>query len=90
MFNLVCQGETSRLEVAKFILNFYELENIVKINEVSSEYFGSIYHAPRPYCERLINYKLNLLNMNIMRDWETCLKEYLSNSFNEIKQNNNT
>lgn len=84
LFNLVCQGETSRLEVAKFILNFYNLEDKVIINEVSSDYFSSTYHAPRPYCERLINYKLNLINMNIMRDWEICLKEYLINSFNEI------
>ena len=80
----VSARETSRLEVAKFILNFYNLEDKVIINEVSSDYFSSTYHAPRPYCERLINYKLNLINMNIMRDWEICLKEYLINSFNEI------
>ena len=76
------QDLSSVLNDISFLKND-ELFKVI-INEVSSDYFSSTYHAPRPYCERLINYKLNLINMNIMRDWEICLKEYLINSFNEI------
>ena len=39
------------------------------------------YFAPRPASERLVNKKLQLRNLDIMRDWETCLEEYLNNSF---------
>ena len=38
----------------------------------------------RPQSERLINKNLNDLNLNFMRDWKICLKEYIENEFNSI------
>ena len=78
LYNLVCEGLTSRLEVAKEILNNLNLQQDIIINEVDSNYFKKEYFAPRPYSERLINSKLNDKNLNIMRDWKICLSEYLS------------
>ena len=77
LYNMVCGGETSRLEVATEIVKLCGLENEIIINSVSSEHFKKEYFAERPPCERLINRKLNLRNLNVMRDWRIALKEYL-------------
>jgi dTDP-4-dehydrorhamnose reductase len=81
LFNMVCDGLTGRLEVAKELLKILGLKNKIKINEVSSNYFAKEYFAERPECERLINKRLNSLGMNIMQDWKISLKEYIKNYY---------
>lgn len=83
LYNLVCKGETSRSEVAEEIVNILGLQNEVVIHEVSSDYFKDTYFAPRPPSERLINKKLELRNMNIMRDWKVALREYISDYYTD-------
>lgn len=80
-YNLVCEGESSRLEVAKEILRILNKTNEIKINEVNSSFFSKEYFSLRPRSERLINMKLNLRKLNIMRDWKICLNEYLHEKF---------
>lgn len=82
LYNMVCGGQTSRLEVAQEMINILGLEEKVQIHPVSSDYFKKEYFADRPFCERLINRKLNNRNVNIMRDWRVALKEYLENYYN--------
>lgn len=77
LYNMVCGGQTSRLEVAQELLNILGLQNDVKISPVTSEYFKDIYFAERPPSERLITKKLQLRGVNQMRDWKISLKEYL-------------
>lgn len=77
VYNMVCGGETGRLEVAKELIRVLGKENDIKINEVDSSFFKDVYFAKRPFSERLVNKKLNLRNANIMRDWKICLKEYV-------------
>jgi len=77
LFNMVCNGLTSRLEVAEELLKNLGLYEKVGIIEVSSDYFSRDYFAERPECERLVNKRLNYLELNIMRNWKTALKEYL-------------
>ena len=74
---MVCGGVTSRLEVAEEILNILGMAKEVKINPVFSDHFKKEYFAARPPCERLINKKLDLRNLNIMRDWRIALREYI-------------
>ena len=81
LFNCVCEGLTDRLEVAKEILQIVNLDNQISIDEVDSNFFNKNFYADRPKSERLINYKLSLINKNIMRNWKICLKEYLKNHF---------
>ena len=81
LYNMVCSGETSRLEVAKEITKLLGLDDQVQVHPVSSDYFKKEYFADRPPCERLINKKLNIRNLNIMRDWRVALKEYLDNYY---------
>ncbi len=81
LYNMVCDGVTSRLEVAKELVLLLGLAGTVKINEVSSAFFKKEYFAARPDSERLINRKLQLRGMNNMRDWKIALKEYLGNYY---------
>ena len=81
LYNMVCGGETSRLEVAVEIIKLMELEDEVRINAVTSEHFKSEYFAERPPCERLVNKKLNLRQLNYMRDWRVALREYLNDYY---------
>jgi len=81
LYNMVCKGQTSRIEVASELLKIIGLEKKIKITPVSSEYYKTEYSAPRPPCERLINKKLELRNLDLMRDWKIALKEYLDNYY---------
>lgn len=76
LYNLVCEGSCSRFEVAREILTLLN-RNDVKLSEVSSDYFKKEYFALRPASEQLIPFKLKKLNLYFMRDWKTCLKEYV-------------
>lgn len=78
LYNMVCGGVTSRLEVVQELISILEMQGKVRITEVSSDYFKSEYFAERPPSERLINQKLNLRDLNIMRHWKVGLREYLS------------
>jgi dTDP-4-dehydrorhamnose reductase len=83
LYNLVCKGQTSRMEVAKELVNVLGLTEQVKMTEVNSDYFKDIYFAPRPPCERLVNKKLDLRGINIMRDWREALKDYIDLYFKD-------
>jgi len=81
LYNMVCGGVTSRMEVTRELIKLLALENSVQINEVNSDYFKEEYFAERPPSERLINKKLVLRGVNIMRNWKVALKEYLENYY---------
>ena len=83
LYNMVCGGQTSRLEVTEELLDILGLKEKVKINVVTSEYFKDIYFAERPPCERLDNRKLRIRNLNLMRDWRVALKEYITNYYGD-------
>ena len=76
---MVCQGVTSRIEVANEIIKLIGKESEIDIEEVESEFFQDEYFADRPKCERLENYNLENISLNIMRHWKIALKEYLNN-----------
>lgn len=78
LYNMVCGGQTSRIEVAKELLRILNLSDKVKVLAVSSDYFKDVYFAQRPPCERLINRKLNIRNMNLMQDWKVALNQYIA------------
>ncbi len=77
LFNMVCQGLTGRLEVAEELLLILGLEKEITIHAVDSDYWSKEYFADRPPSERLINRKLEELELDVMRDWKVCLKEYI-------------
>ncbi|MDI3521036.1 MAG: dTDP-4-dehydrorhamnose reductase [Anaerophaga sp.] len=81
LYNCVCGGQTSRLEVAKELLRIVGKDKDVKITAVSSDYFKDTYFAERPASERLITRKLDLRGVNKMRNWKVALKEYVENYY---------
>lgn len=78
LYNMVCGGQTSRYEVAQELLKILHLSEKVKLTPVSSDYFKATYFAERPPCERLVNRKLEIRNINLMRDWKVALEEYIA------------
>lgn len=78
LYNMVCGGQTSRLEVAETLLDLLHLREKIKINPVESGYYQEVYFAQRPANERLINRKLEMRGLNLMRDWKIALQEYIS------------
>jgi dTDP-4-dehydrorhamnose reductase len=83
LYNMVCEGLTDRLTVAKEIISILNLNDKIKITEVTSEYFKDTYFAPRPDSERLLNKKLKLRNVSTMRSWKEALKDYLENNYKD-------
>lgn len=81
LYNVVCDGLTSRFEVTTELVRLLGLSDKVKINAVLSSFFAKEYFAARPDSERLINRKLQLRSMNGMRDWKVALHEYLANYY---------
>ena len=74
-------GITGRFEVAEEMVKLLGKENEIKITSVDSDFWAKEYFSQRPPSERLINKKLDLRELNIMRDWKVCLKEYLDNYY---------
>jgi dTDP-4-dehydrorhamnose reductase len=85
LYNMVCNGVTSRYEVAMELISLLELKDKVTIVPVSSDYFKQDYFATRPISERLINKRLNQIEMNIMRDWKIALREYINEYYSDLK-----
>ncbi|MBJ6752191.1 SDR family oxidoreductase [Geomonas anaerohicana] len=86
LYNMVCGGLTSRLEVATEIVSLLGLTDDVKITEVQSDFFKADYFAPRPPSERLINKKLDLRGSNVMRHWQPALAEYLHDYYGHLRK----
>lgn len=78
LYNMVCDGITGRFEVAQELVKILGLENEVEVTPVDSAYWKAEYFADRPPSERLIDRKLDLRGLNIMRDWRICLIEYIA------------
>jgi dTDP-4-dehydrorhamnose reductase len=83
LYNLVCKGQTSRMEVAEELVKILGLQKKVKLTEVTSDYFKETYFAQRPPSERLVNKKLELRGVNVMRDWRVALNEYIDMYFKD-------
>ncbi len=76
LYNQVCGGSGSRLDVAREFVRLLGLEHEVKVTEVDSSHWQREYFAPRPHSEKLVNMKLDRRGINFMRDWKVCLAEY--------------
>jgi dTDP-4-dehydrorhamnose reductase len=81
LYNMVCRGITGRYEVTLELIKVLGKENEIQITPVQSDYWKKEYFAQRPDSERLLNRKLDLRGLNIMRDWRICLEEYIKNYY---------
>lgn len=87
LYNMVCSGQTSRLEVAKELINILELNGKVSVEPVTSDFYKKTYFSERPASERLLNKKLSQNGLNLMRDWHVALKEYINEYYSDYFKN---
>src|SRR3989339_2281529 len=73
VYHLGNNGCCSRYDIAKKIIELLALD--IKLISASSDAFPL--PAPRAESEGIRNYKLELMGLNIMRDWEIALSEYI-------------
>jgi len=83
LYNMVCEGMTSRYEVAQELLAILGLKSTITLTEVSSDFYKKEYFAERPPSERLVNTKLKLRKMDRMRDWRIALKDYIESYYQD-------
>lgn len=81
LYNMVCGGITGRLEVATELLRLVGKADEIKITPVDSDFWAKEYFSQRPPSERLVNKKLDLRKLNVMRDWKVCLQEYVADYY---------
>lgn len=84
LYNMVCQGDTSRLEVARHLAGILRLDDRIEIVPVNSDHFKTEYFAPRPPSERLVNRKLAERGLDLMRDWRIALKDYIRDYYTDF------
>ena len=77
-----CYGIFNCINAAKSISRYDYVKRIVELFDIncnvevaSSDMFKRI--APVAKNESAINYKLDLLNLNVMREWQEALNEYI-------------
>jgi len=80
LFHLVNKGTCSRYDIALRIVEFMDLKDEVKVEAISSDQFPL--PAPRANSEMMLNYKLDLLNLNQMPHWESSLRHYIETNVN--------
>lgn len=73
IFNCVNQGSVSRYEYVRHIVSCFELDT--QIVGVNKDHFERI--ADVPDNESAINYRLDLLNLNVMPSWQLSLEKYI-------------
>lgn len=77
LYHGACDGGGSRADIARYLLDCFNLTSQVKVREVDSSYFSESYFATRPRSEQLINIELRKVAPHLTRDWKICLKEYI-------------
>jgi len=77
LYNQVCSGICSRYDIACEFVRLLGLKDKIKIHKVKSDHFKDSFFAQRPESECLVNLKATSRGINFMRDWKTCLKEYV-------------
>ena len=81
LYNCVCEGRTSRMEICEELLRILGLQDSIKMNSVPSDYFAKEYFVKRPSSECLWSRKINLRKVNALRNWRESLKEYIEDYY---------
>jgi dTDP-4-dehydrorhamnose reductase len=81
---MACEGNGSRYDVAREILEILGRSDEIELVEVGSEFFSAEYPSVRPRSEIMRNLHLELQGLNTMRPWQVALAEYLHTQFGEL------
>ncbi len=86
LYHMACEGEGSRYDVAKHILQTLGLDDSTKLIEVGSEFFAHEYTSLRPRSEIMRNDALDRIGMNMMRPWREAISDYLWLNFADMQR----
>ena len=75
LYHMTNKGSGSRYDIAVRIVEFMGLKEKVNVVAINSAQFPL--PAPRARSEMMRNYKLDLINLNLMPHWEESLEEYI-------------
>ena len=75
LYHAVNRGMTTRYAIAQTIVACLGRTDVTVL-PVSSAHFPLV--APRAVSEAMVNYKLDLLGLNVMPDWQTALRDYIA------------
>ena len=81
VYNMASQGEASFYDLATEIVNYFKINDKIKILPVSAEEFKRKESALRPRRCILTNQRLNEEGLNIQRGWKESLHDYLNNNY---------
>ncbi len=83
LYHMACHGDTTRHEMMKHILTLLEKDTNA-IEPVSSEFFKKDFPVQRATSERMVNKKLQSINLDNMGHWKDSLKHYIENEWTEL------
>jgi dTDP-4-dehydrorhamnose reductase len=83
-YHMVCKGTGTRFDVAKEIVRLCGYGESVEVVGVESSFFKERFFAPRPRSEMLFNQRLEDMGINLMRQWNVALKEYLARDYTHV------
>lgn len=75
LYHMTNKGSGSRHDIAVKIVELMGFKNKVTVSPINSAQFPL--PAPRACSEMMRNYKLDLINLNLMPQWEKSLEEYI-------------
>lgn len=75
LYHMTNKGSGSRYDIAVKIVEFMGLKEKINVVAINSTQFPL--PAPRARSEMMRNYKLDLINLNLMPHWEESLEEYI-------------
>ena len=82
-YNVVCGGMATRLDVAKVLIDFYNVKDYT-LEEVSSAHFNNQFSTNRANSEILDTSKLGRTGYSGMQHWRKAMSDYLGRQSNEI------
>jgi dTDP-4-dehydrorhamnose reductase len=83
-YHMVCKGAGTRLDVAREIVRICGYADQVELQAVDSSHFAKEFWVRRPDNEMLANTRLEKLGINIMRDWQVALGEYIHRDYAHV------
>ncbi|MBF0384966.1 MAG: dTDP-4-dehydrorhamnose reductase [Candidatus Omnitrophica bacterium] len=78
LYHMTNKSTGSRYDIALKVVEFMGVKDKVKVKPISSSQFPL--PAPRADSEMMSNYKLELLGLNNMPNWQESLKEYIASN----------
>ena len=83
-YNCACKGTATRPDICRALLYLLGMNDKVTVNIIESKAIKEDYYAMRPKSECLSTKKLDGLGLNLSREWECALRDYIEKDFDGL------